>query len=241
MKEENKMGEKVKKELTVKWLNAKKRVVMFQEEEEEVYSIANNVKGSYLEGIDAETKVNVTTEEDVVTFIQPIASKEAKKESETTESNEDSKKWTVAVIDKKKTYIGFEESKKDNGKLVWYIIPDNVQSYLEDVQKGDVLEVKIGTVDGKGKTGKTVKKPAILFVKKDENTKQKTSNPKSENKRNSSYRDEESTDRRTATMNAKDVFIALINQNREEVKSKADWKDVINGLTKIFYDAGKNV
>lgn len=227
-----------KKELTVKWLNTKKRVVMFKEEAEEVYSIADNVKDSYLEGIDTDTKVNVTTDEDAVIFIQPIKPKEEKKEEAKTESSGDTKRWTIAVVDKAKTYIGFEESKKDNDKLQWYVIPENVKSFIGDLDKGDIVETKIGTVDGKGKDGKTVKKQAVLFVKKVASKEKKEEKTSTKSERKSSYRDEESTDKRTASMNAKDVVVALINNKLVE---KDNIKTAIEDLTQTFYEVTKNL
>lgn len=233
------MSKGEQKTLTVKWLNAKKRVVMFKEEEEEVYTITDAVKDEYLTGIDTDTKVNVTTIEDTVTFIQPVKAKEEKKETKTETSNDDVKKWTIAVVDKDKTYIGFEESKKDNGKLNWYVIPENVKSFIGDVTKDDVVEVKIGTVDGKGKGGKAVKKQAVLFVKKvgSASKEEKTTDTKKTSGK-SSYRDEEATDKRTASMNAKDVVVALINN---KIIEKDAIKTAIEDLTKKFYEVIKNL
>ena len=57
--------------------------------------------------------------------------------------------------------------------------------------------------------------------------------------RKTSYRDEDSTDKRTASMNAKDVVVALIDKGSfttEETMEKA----IIN-LTKLFYETTKNL
>jgi hypothetical protein len=53
-----------------------------------------------------------------------------------------------------------------------------------------------------------------------------------------SYRDEDSTDKRTASMNAKDVVVALLN-NKEIDKTKV--QSAIEDLTKAFYKITKNL
>lgn len=62
-----------------------------------------------------------------------------------------------------------------------------------------------------------------------------------ETKTKSSYRDEDATDRRTASMNAKDIVVALINTNQENVNNYDKIEKIIEQLTQKFYEVTKKL
>lgn len=233
-----------KKELTVKWLVANKKIVKFIEEESKTYKLADNVI-EYLDEIKANVPVNVTIVDDKVIFIQKregevvnkddeieLANMEDYKETneEPQEKTADEMVYTVKAISKTRDYYLFDEA----GEKEWFTVAPNVKNFLKDVKKGDVLKVKIEVSNDGKRDVKT-----IVFAKV-QSTKEE---PKPETKsktvatKKSSYRDEESTDKRTALMTAKDIVVAYINSKAEIVNSESKASDLLKRLSKVCYDA----
>jgi len=228
----------IKKELTVKWLVANKKIIKFIEEEEKTYKLANNVI-EFLDEIKANTPVNVTVIGDSVTFIQKrdeVISEEPEQEAETNDEPQeeiaDEMIYTVKAISKTRDYYLFDEANEKE----WFTVAPNVKSYLENVKKGDVLKVNIKiTNDGK-RDVKTIVFAQIQTVEK--TNEQKIEEKTSTFTRKSSYRDEESTDKRTAIMIAKDIINTLLANDKIK---KNEIKSVLVDLSKISYEIIKKL
>ena len=201
-----------------------------------------------MDEIKANVSVNVTIANDKVIFIQKredVASDddyeetEAKDYDESEEEISDNKTneetLTVKAISKTRDYYLFEEA----GEKEWFTIAENVKNFLKDVKKGDVLKAKVEvSTDKKNRTVRTIVFAKVQESKKEE-SKQETKTSTSYKK--TSYRDEEATDKRTASMNAKDIIVALITNGRVEVESKEKIEKAISALTKKFYEVIKNL
>jgi len=180
------MVDKIKKELTVKWIVVNKKIVKFIEEEAKTYKLGDNVL-EYLDEIKANVPVNVTIVDDKVTFIQKREGKVVKdNEPEQEETNNEveevagvEKTYTVKAISKTRDYYLFDEA----GEKEWFTVAPNVKSYLEDIKKGDVLKVKVEiTNDGKRDT-RTINYAQVQSNQKEEKqeTKKESSSKNSTN------------------------------------------------------------
>ena len=221
-----------KKELVVKWIVKDKKIIKFIEEEEKTYKLADNVL-EFLDDIKSNVPVNVTISDGKVIFIQVNENAEPSNESqepepEKNEASNETNLVTVKAISKTRDYYLFDEY----GEKEWFTVAKNVKNFLKDVKKGDKLEVKVEvSTDEKNKTVRT-----IIFAKVQESKKEE---PKQETKsetvstKKSSYRDEESTDKRTALMVAKDIVVSLIQEKGLEMKKV---KEALKDLTKTCYE-----
>jgi len=208
----------------VAYFIASKAMIKFVGDEDPI-AIADNVmdvsdfdKYPILKG----DTVEVGVKDDEVTFLRKVkgASKKKKEEkSESTSSDEISKTITKEVYcvskyglkfvgDKQWTNFSDELQKKDL-KSMGVVAKNTITVSLNEDEK----IVKVGTVE-----------------KKNEGT--------SSTSKKTSYRDEESTDKRTASMNAKDVVVALLNNGTLE---KNNIKSCIKDLTETFYSVTKNL
>ena len=214
-----------KKELTVKWIVANKKIIKFIEEEDTTYKLADNVL-EYLDEIKPNVPVNVTIDKGSVIFIQKIEGVVvSNEEPEQTSSNNDV--YTVKAISKTRDYYLFEEA----GEKEWFTVAKNVKGFLKDVKKGDQLEINVEvTTNDKNKEVKT-----IVFAKiKSQNKEVKEDQPKEKTQtKKSSYRDEDAMDKRTALMVAKDIVTVLLENDKIDNKQV---KEVLKDLTKASYD-----
>lgn len=223
-----------KHEWTVEWILPDKKLIKFVEDKEGSYDIADNV-AEYLDKIKDGVVVKTTVDGRKVVFLQVVEKKEEKASTTPSTNDENTKSWTVKAITRKKDVVKFEES-----DVRWYVIPENVQKYFENVNKGDIITVEIGTAEEKGK-----EKPAVVFFKGTESEpikegKEPTKEPtKSSSK--SSYRDEEETTKRTASMNAKDIVVAYISSKAEIVNTEKKVIELVERLTKACYEAIKKL
>lgn len=233
----------IKKELTVKWVVKDKRVIKFLEEDDNTYRLADNVL-EYLDDIKSNVAVDVTINDNQVTYIakktaksqqeeKPKEKEEKTNNEDTKDSSKDSKKSetvTVKGISKTRDYYLFEEY----GEKEWFTIAKNVKNFLKDVTNGDKLEITYEVSSEGKRIIRTITFAKIL----EKNQTQSKSEFKNNSTHKSSYRDEGATDKRTASMNAKDVVVALINNKLVE---KSNIKDAIIDLTELFYNATKNL
>lgn len=227
-----------KKELTVKWIVKDKKIIKFVEQEEKTYKLADNVL-DFLDEIKSNVPVNVTIADDKVIFIQvnenaessnePDKSQEPKSEEKSESSNET---YTVKAISKTRDYYLFDEC----GEKEWFTVAKNVKNFLKDVKKGDVLEIK-HTVekDDKGRDVRLINFAKVVGEKVEEKKENVLKTTVSTKK--SSYRDEESTDKRTAVMTAKDIVVAYINSKAEIVNTETKVGELLKRLTKVCYEA----
>lgn len=111
-------------------------------------------------------------------------------------------------------------------------------NFTDELQKKDF---RLMGVVARNTITVVLKDGKIVEIKKVEAKKSESKEEKSSSNRKSSYRDEESMDKRTASMNAKDIVVALINANREEVNSVEKIEKAISGLIKKFYDVTRNL
>jgi len=229
----------IKKELTVKWIVKDKRVIKFLEEDDNTYRLAENVL-EYLDDIKSNVAVDVTINDNQVTYIakktaskKKVEKKETKSTEEPVDSSQESKKCevvTVKGISKTRDYYLFDEY----GEKEWFTIASNVKNFLKDVSNGDKLEISYEVSNEGKRTIRTVTFAKII----EKNQIQSKSESKNNFTNKSSYRDEGATDKRTASMNAKEVVVALINNKLIE---KANIKDAIIDLTELFYNTTQNL
>ena len=220
------MDKKKNETRVVAWFIPSKAVIKFEESEDSV-KVADNVmevsnfdKYPILKG----DTVEVGMQNDEVTFLRKVkgVSKKKKEEKEESSSNE------VEEVITKEVYCVSQYGLKFVGDSSW-------TNFSEELLKKDVKSMGVvakNTITVGLKSGK------IIEIKKFEEKEEKKSE---QSDRKASYRDEESTDKRTASMNAKDVVVALINSSREEVNTKEKIELAINALTKKFYEVTKNL
>jgi len=227
-----------KKELTVKWLVANKKIVKFIEEESKTYKLADNVI-EYLDEIKANIPVNVTIVDDKVIFIQKREGEfvnkeeEVEKESEQEANDEPQEKtademvYTVKAISKTRDYYLFNEA----GEKEWFTIAPNVKSYLKDVKKGDVLKVNVEvTNDGKRDT-RTITYAQVQSSSKEESkqeTKKETSGKSDTNS---------SIEKQVALKEAGAIVRAYIDSKAEIVNNESKTSELLKRLTKVCYEA----
>lgn len=229
-----------KKELTVKWLVANKKIVKFIEEESKTYKLADNVI-EYLDEIKANVPVNVTIVDDKVIFIQKregevvnkddeieLANMEDYKETneEPQEKTADEMVYTVKAISKTRDYYLFDEA----GEKEWFTIAPNVKSFLKDVKKGDVLKVNIEVSnDGKRDT-RTISYAQVQSSSKEE--------PKQETKKAISVKSDTnaSIEKQVALKEAGAIVRAYIDSKAEIVNGESKTNELLQRLSKVCYE-----
>lgn len=222
------MSEK-KKNLTkkVSWFFPKKALIKFEDSEDslsvsdKVMEVSDFVKYPVLKG----DTVEVGIKDDEVAFMRKVKGAKksfAKKTTSTTSGVKEEKEVRIFAVAGNKKVVKFE---KDGA---WIPVAENVQAQDYD---------KIGLVAGNTVTI-TLEDDTISFVKGATETKPASEGKPATSAKRNSYRDEESTDKRTASMNAKDVIVALLNN---KLIDKAQVKTVIEDLTKTFYIVTKNL
>ena len=230
-----------KKELTVKWIVKDKKIIKFVEEEEKTYKLADNVL-EFLDEIKSNVPVNVTISNDKVIFIQVNENADVKNEVEPEPEEQDNnvksessnETYTVKAISKTRDYYLFDEC----GEKEWFTVAKNVKNFLKNVKKGDVLEIKHTTEkDNKGRETRLINYAKVVSEKVEE-VKEESKKETTVSTKKSSYRDEESTDKRTSLMVAKDIIIALINKG--EIVTSAI-PNTLKDLTKKCYETINNI
>jgi len=184
--------------------------------------------------------VDVSIEGDEVVYIRksgdasPVK-EEAKEEAKTEEKVETKAEASVDSVElTKEVYCVSKYGLKFVGDNDW-------TNFTDELQKKDVRSMGVvakNTITVVLQAGKIVEIKKVEVQKESEKVEKESTSSSS---RKSSYRDEESTDKRTASMNAKDVVVALINASREEVNSTDKIEKAINVLTKKFYEVTKNL
>ena len=222
------MPKKKNETKVVDWFLPKKALIKFSEEEDSI-SVASNVmevsdfdKYPILKG----DTVEVGVKDDEVTFLRKVkgASKKAENKSE------DKKEVDVDETITKEVYCVSQYGLKFVGDKKW-------TNFSDDLQKQDVKAMGVvakNTITVSLADGKIVD----IKVEKEEKKEEKKAESSS---RKSSYRDEDSTDKRTASMNAKDIVVAYINQKAEFVNTVSKVEELVEKLTKKFYEVTKNL
>lgn len=226
------MGEAIIK--VVSWFVVKRALIKFDGDEdsmtinEALMTKSDFVKNPILKG----DTVEVTIKDEEIVSIkksgsQATAPKEEKVEEEKVEEKVVETKGEELT---KEVYCVSKYGLKFVGDNDWTNWIDELQNV--DMRSLGVVAKNTITVvlqDGKIVEIKKVEAPAKATEEKPASTKK------------ASYRDEEATDKRTASMNAKDVIVALINSGREEVNSVEKIEKAINGLINKFYAETKNL
>jgi len=240
------MADKVTK--VIAWFVQKRAMIKFEGDEESM-TIAESViaktdfaKSPLLKG----DTVEITVEGEEIVSIAKVKGKVVAEKKAEPVKDGDEKKVAPAKEEKaeepvvegteltKEVYCVSKYGLKFVGDTSW-------TNFTDELQKKDFKSIGIvakNTITVVIKDGKIVEVKKVDVVKKEEApaTEEKTTSTKK-----SSWRDEESTDKRTASMNAKDVVVALINSGRTEVDSDVKINDVIDGLIKKFYEATKSL
>jgi hypothetical protein len=223
---------------TVSWFIAKKALIKFEGEEDsrnicdKVMAVSNFEKYPILKG----DTVEVGFKDEEVAFLRKVKGVKksfAKKETKSTPVDiSDAKEQQVRIfaVAGNKKVLKFE---KDGD---WIPISTELQekdfSALGLVAGNNVtVRLSDGTIVGV----ENVSNESPVETNTDNESKSATV---SSSARRNSFRDEDSTDKRTASMNAKDVVVALLN-NKEIDKSKV--QSAIEDLTKVFYNTTKNI
>ena len=235
------MAEKKTVSKVVAWCVPKRALIKFDGEDDSV-TISKNV----IEKIDFAKyplakgdTVDVSIEGEEVVYIR--------KSSDTSSAQEEKVEAKEEVKAEEKVETKASDDSVELTKEVYCVskyglkfVGDNDwTNFIDELQKKDFRSMGVvarNIITVVIKNGKIVEIKKVEEAKKSESKEEKSSST-----RKSSYRDEESTDKRTASMNAKDVVVALINANREEVNSTEKIEKAINGLTKKFYDVTKNL
>lgn len=248
------------KNFKVKWVVVDKRIIKFCENDD-AYQIAEDVS---LDGIKTDISVEATIKDNVIVAIKAIESKKEEKKKEEPKQEEAKPKdtepedvpetceqtdntivtWTLQAKTSNANVVKFAEQPNPKD---WYPIPEDLQETFAKMEKGTKVTVAINKVDAEYK-GKTFKKDGVVAlikaeeIVKEEPEKEKTESTQEETKqvkRSGSYRDEDSTDKRTASMNAKDVVVALINTGK--VTKEENLEEYIKKYTKLFYTTTKEL
>lgn len=221
------MSDKIKK--TVSWFVVKKGLIKFEKDEDSI-QIADNVmdvsdftKYPVQKGDVVDVTIDTVDDKEQVVFLRKIETDskkkdEPKKSSNTTDSEEQSITKEVYCVSKYGLkFVG------DNG---WTNFTDELQE--KDVKSMGIIAKNTITVslNSEGK---------IFDIKKVE-TKQTEPKKVELKTKYGSANDLIARAKNSASMNAKDVIVALINVGREEVNSKDKIEKAIFVLTKKFYD-----
>lgn len=219
----------------VSWFLPKKSLIKFEDSDDslslssKVIEVANFEKYPILKG----DVVDVSIENDEVVFLRKVSgAKKASSESPKTEEKKESSSKEV----KKLTVVGVwqNESIKFNEKInnkQWVKLSDSLKTQnLESIGFVANNEVEV-TLENNIITDVKI----VGNVKKDE--KQSTNSVKSDSsvKKSSSYRDEDSMDRRSASMTAKDIIVAFISVKSPIVDEVAKVEVLIERLTQKIY------
>jgi len=195
--------------------------------DEDAISVADNVmevsdfdKYPIMKG----DSVNVIVENEEVVFLRKVKGAKKKTTSQETKNDEASVEDTIT----KEVYCVSQYGLKFVGDKKW-------TNFSDELQKKDLKS--LGVV-AKNTVVASISNGKIVDIKVQESKKEDKKEP---TVKKSSYRDEEATDKRTASMNAKDIVVALINQQREAVNSKEKIETAISALTKKFYNVTKNL
>jgi len=216
---------------TIAWCIPKKALIKFTDSKESA-DIAESCTYDFAKApIKKNDEVEVTIVGDKVTALKKMGSALIKEEN--TETKEAVAEVAEDETVTKEVYCVSAYGLKftDNDK-VWVNFVDELQK--QDLRGMGVVAkntITVGLCKGKIVAIKEVKRPEASSIKEEE---KKTETKNS----SSSYRDETSVDKRTATMNAKDVVIALLNNKQIENK---DINTVIKELSKTFYDTITNL
>lgn len=231
------MAENLKKHvLTIAGIPSNKKVVKFKDAEAQGLEDKWYETGEKIQKLDlskygitsgATVEVSFTDEMKVVYMAKQKETKkssknETKEEVKVENTNEESiVNWTIEAVAKNKEVIKFKE---DTEK--WRKVSADIKSLDYEavgIKKGS--EVTVTLKDGV---------VALITVVANETEKPQNQGNYKSNKK-SSYRDEESMDKRTASMNAKDVIVAMINSGM--LKDGAGIAVEIKSLTNLWYDA----
>lgn len=171
--------------MTVKWLVTAKKMVKFNESED-AYILADDVTA---EGWKTGDSVEVEIKDNVVIKMVKVEKKEEVKKEEKKETPKVKEpvavriqpeepqaveeqpeevqivNWTVAVYSKKNQVIKFEEQSSEK---YWYPIKESIHDAFQNVNKGDVITVKIGKVEATSQKGEKYLKDGIVAIKKEE-------------------------------------------------------------------------
>lgn len=220
------MAQKQNETKVVSWFFPKKALIKFDDSEDslsvsdKVMTVSDFVKYPVLKG----DTVEVGIKDDEVAFLRKVKgakkSSSAKQETPKPSGATETKEVRIFAVAGNKKVVKF--AKDDE----WIPVAETVQSQDYD---------SIGLVAG-NTVAVTLEDGTITLVRSVETKSESTSNKTPPSAKRSSYRDEESTDKRTASMNAKDVVVALLN-NKEITKRHL--KEVIEDLTKTFYKITK--
>lgn len=222
-------------EMVVKWFVPEKQTIKFEDMDNPV-EISDNVMSvsdfsKY--PIKAGDKVTVAIENDTVTYMRKINTKKAytkKTETKTTSQDVETKTLTVEAVFEDKSIKFLNE--KINGKKWCELAEELLDKGAKKLGLVAKAEVQVQIANGKIVDVVAVEEQNTTN-KEDENT--KTTDSVKATKRTSSYRDEDSMDRRTAVMCAKDVITAMINNKCDEVKNITLIEAGIKKLSDVFY------
>lgn len=183
-------------------------------------------------------KVEVEYKDDKIVSIKKVKSekkeeknqetKSEEKADETEEPKEESKSEKKKEVSKETVFAvsGNKEVVKFSQDGAWVHVSDTVKNQDYD---------KIGLI-AKNDVEVTLTDGIVTFVKN-----LGTKKPEDKTPTKSGWRDEKSTDVRTASMNANNIICAMIKAGREEVNSPESIKKIIDGLTKKCYKAIKEI
>ena len=215
-------------EKVVDWFLPNKSLIKFQGEEDSI-AVAENVmnksnfdKYPVLKG----DTVEVTEKDDEVTFLRKV--KGASKKKESTEKKKESNTEIDETITKEVVCVS-QYGVKFVGDEKWTNFSDELQK--QDVKAmGAVAKNTITVSMSKGK---------IVDIK--EEKKDKKQSKSTTRTPYGSPDDLIAKAKNTASMNAKDVVVALISQNRVETNNEGNIERAISALTKKFYEVTKEL
>ena len=207
----------------VAWFIPKKSLIKFDGEEDSIQVADNVMQVSDFDKypVMKNDTVNVIIENDEVVFLRKVKGTTKKESTQTESKSSDEVDETIT----KEVFCVSQYGLKFVGDKKWTNFSDNLQK--KDLKSMGVIAKN--TITASLANGKIV--DVKVEAKKVEKAKESTF-------KKSSYRDEEATDKRTASMNAKDVVVALLNNKELE---KAKLKNAIEDLTKTFYEITKNL
>jgi len=246
--------------MTVKWLVTAKKMVKFNESED-AYTLADDVPA---EGWKTGDSVEVEIKDNVVIKMvkvekkeevkkeapkaEPVAEKEVQPEEPQAVEEQPEEvqivKWTVAVYSKKNQVIKFEEQSSEK---YWYPIKESIYDAFQNVNKGDVITVKIGKVEATSQKGEKYLKDGIVGIKKEdapveekkaEQTKAENPTPEKEPVKQQNYNStNDSIERQVALKGA----IELIrNDVEKQTLSDVDFQKRLTFLTQACLNAMRN-